>query len=600
MSHIIDTPHVLSNKKKSPISNADSVRHKLAAPLLSDTRTTLTVHSSSLTNLSTDSEVMYSPESTPESTPEPHSDSHRKRKRKHTHSGTHSKRHKRASVDTKTISVTRLPGPTPIIQDTTKVSVSELSMSTNVQGLNSVSENSMDITPVTNGEPRPRSLRISLSIQDDTESGVVRIKTPRVTQNSTPPQSYVSNDLPNWEDISHKAQSSTDIINDVQSSSKSIFPTVVHKTSEDSVPKKRKLSVISQAGKNSDKPSDSHSTPVLSIKNIITPRTEIASPSAFTASPLPSSSPPDFKTIDDVFEIAATTSSAPSYTSTGVTQMNVSLSRPLFKTVTSPIRKSQEMKSPIVSPTINISRSKPASPIQNNDNSTLNVASTPIEELTTTTIPSSSLPLSKPIGTPVVSGPPPTGQSVVIAQRLRPVSSQPHTTPSVLSSPPQPGHTLTTQTLLTKTDVVDQQHKTPDVVPVSRPEDNITPLTDKHHAGVITPPIKEPNVTNTDSPVEHLVSDTMSSPVAMTVTNINTVDKTITTSASHATVARRPPTPIDDVIITSVETNQSRGPLPAKTPINELLGIRPVVPSQQMRKVTGKTIVSVIHVCVCV
>ena len=768
----VDTLHVLSDKKRSHISNADSVRHKLAAPPLSDTRTTLTVHRStlSLTNQSIDSDVMYSPDSTPQSTPEPHSDSHKKRKRKHMSGSSYSKRHKRASVDTRTLSVTRLPGPTPV-QETTKLSISD--QRTDVKGLESVSENAMEVTPVVNGEPRPRSLRISLSIQDDTESGVVRIKTPRVTPKSLP-QSHISNDLPNWEDFSHKAQASPDTIDEVHTSIKNVFPTVVLKTNEDNVTKKRKLSVISQAGKSLDKPLDDYTSPTSSNKKTVTPRTEI-SPSAFTASPLPISSPPEFKSINDVFEMPATSSSTP-YTSTGVTEMNVSLSRPLLETLSPITHDSHEQTPPVVCPTQDKSsdenslESKPPSPKPNSE-----CVATSIEDLTTIKATSpSTLSLSKPSGTPVVSNPPPTCQSLVTTH----VSSQPHTLPSALSSQPQGGHGLT------KTVVV----KTPEVVSVTRVEDNkiiqlqhtvhtalptkelpdqhntvhtgvvapptkelpdqrrtvrtapptkelsdqrhtvhtapptkelsdqqhivhiapptkelpvqhhtvhtgvvapptkelpdqrhavhtapptkelpdqrhtvhtapptkelpdqrhtvhtapptkelpdqqhivhIAPptkelpdqhhtvhtapptkelpdqrhtvhtapptkeLPDQHHTDVITPPTKVPTVISTNSPVEHVVSGAMSPALSLSLTNINTPDKIVTSAPSRTIVVPRPLTPNDDVIITAVETKQSRA---ATTPMHELQGTRPAVPSQQMRKVTARTIVSFMY-----
>ena len=152
-----------------------------------------------------------------------------KRRKKHVY---HKKKHNRSSVDTCTLSVTRLP-----LDTTNGLATSD--KETAVQ---------IDNVPVL--ERRPRSLRVSVSLQDDSD-GVVKVKTP----------------------LSVKTM--------CENEKTAIFPTVTLKSLE----KKDKVST------------ESSSKPVEPFP-------------IFTASPLPTSSSsnflPDFNSITDMFELSST------------------------------------------------------------------------------------------------------------------------------------------------------------------------------------------------------------------------------------------------------------------------------------------------------
>lgn len=144
----------------------------------------------------------------------------RKRKSNHHSSGSF-KRHKRSSVESRTVSVTRLP--VPICEDS---STSEQEPSHESSTL-SESESSIaqvsEPLPTVKEEPlspeeRPRSLRVSLSLPDEVETGSPFrkiasppnrvegvLKSPGGPQPSTLPST-----LPSWEDISTSVATSRD------------------------------------------------------------------------------------------------------------------------------------------------------------------------------------------------------------------------------------------------------------------------------------------------------------------------------------------------------------------------------------------------------
>lgn len=236
------------DRRRSPLSNANTVRHKLASvlPVTPGDKLTTPTSLPSLHAHTADTESKLTHDITPESTPEPLHLGERKRKKKHSH--VHQKKHKQSSVDACTLFVTRLPTPgEPVRPDKVEL-------------------NGPGSVPVL--EPRPRSLRVSLSIQDDCD-GSVKVKTPSPPQ-ATPPQATSQND--------------------------DMFPTVTLIS-----PPKRKPSVISQTAKIEE---------IILTPTPHTPTPHTEKPSlAFTASPLPvshlpSNNIPEFITIEDMFELS--------------------------------------------------------------------------------------------------------------------------------------------------------------------------------------------------------------------------------------------------------------------------------------------------------
>ena len=154
-----------------------------------------------------DAEPVYI--SSGKSTPEPPSQAGIKRKRHHLHhgtvlsSGSQVKKQKRSSVESRTVSVTRLS--VPICEDSSAEEM-ETSRDSSVGDVSTSKSGLMCIREEGNihEEKRPRSLRVSLSIPDDVEPGTPFDKVVKAHQRvNSPHLSVEAKELPTWENFAN-------------------------------------------------------------------------------------------------------------------------------------------------------------------------------------------------------------------------------------------------------------------------------------------------------------------------------------------------------------------------------------------------------------
>ena len=223
-----------------------------------------------------DSEPVYisSGKSTPEPPPAPAPSAQVgiKRKRHHYHGslpgsgggGGHVKKQKRSSVESRTVSVTRVSVPvydssSAEEMDTSRdSSVCETSTSSG-HGLSSIKEEESIAH-----ESRPRSLRVSLSIPDEVEPGTPFDKIKKVHHQRV--TSVETKELPSWENFENS--------------------NLLHRMSS---PKQRPQSLATEK---SDVPLPKNNTPVKAAPEVVATTSSKNVPSAFLASPLPISSSP--------------------------------------------------------------------------------------------------------------------------------------------------------------------------------------------------------------------------------------------------------------------------------------------------------------------
>ena len=219
-----------------------------------------------------DSEAVYI--SSGKSTPEPTPHVGVKRRKHHSSLSGQNKKQKRASVESRTMSVTRIPGP---ICESSSAEEMDTSRDSSVcdatpvsnNGLSSVKEEGSGV----GHERRPRSLRVSLSIPDDVEPGTPFDKVVRAHQKMTSPhQGIETKELPSWENFAD-----TNVVTKM-SSPKQQRPQSLLTDNANDILHRKSLTVTDGSA---------------SGKSLVS--TSAQSPSAFLASPLPISSSPKLK-----------------------------------------------------------------------------------------------------------------------------------------------------------------------------------------------------------------------------------------------------------------------------------------------------------------
>lgn len=217
-----------------------------------------------------DSDAVYL--SSGRSTPEPPSHPGTKRKKHHSSPHNQVKKHKRSSVESRTVSVTRVSMP---ICENGSTEEMDTSRDSSVNDTPQVANHDLPSIQEESGPDtkRPRTLRVSLSIPDDVEPGTPFDKIVKAHQKiRSPPISIETKELPSWENFANSNMLNT-------SSPKERPRTLLTEKENDILdPKSKSVSM-----------SESSSIKEASFSQAAT---SSQSPSAFLASPLPISSSP--------------------------------------------------------------------------------------------------------------------------------------------------------------------------------------------------------------------------------------------------------------------------------------------------------------------